>query len=56
MLASNDSFVNNKPNAILSSCLAKINADKILKDYMDKPMKYASAGFSPSCDIDVRAG
>jgi polar amino acid transport system substrate-binding protein len=39
VLAINDSFVNKKANAILSSGLAKINADKIIKDYMEKHMK-----------------
>ncbi|MBK6908468.1 MAG: ABC transporter substrate-binding protein [Rhodocyclaceae bacterium] len=39
LLAINDSFVNKKANAILSSGLAKINADKIIKDYMEKHMK-----------------
>jgi polar amino acid transport system substrate-binding protein len=39
LLAINNNFTNKKANAILSRGIAKINAEKIIKDYMDKYMK-----------------
>jgi polar amino acid transport system substrate-binding protein len=39
VLGVNNSFTNKKAKAILASGIAKINAEKIIKDYMDKYMK-----------------
>ena len=39
VLAINNSFTNKKAKAILASGISKINAEKIIKDYMDKYMK-----------------
>lgn len=39
LLAINNGFTNKKASAIVSSGIAKINAEKIIKDYMEKYMK-----------------
>lgn len=39
VLAVNNTFTNKKAAAILNSGIAKINAEKIIKDYMEKYMK-----------------